>query len=156
MALAVINPATGETEEKFAALSPAELEVRLARAGAAAASYRRTSFDVWAGWMQAAADLLDRDRDEVATMMTTEMGKTLAAARAEVDEVRPGLPLLRRARRDVPRRRAGRRGDGRCPPRLRDLRAARRRARRHAVELPAVAGRCASPRRRSWPATSAC
>ncbi len=86
MALAVINPATGETEEKFAALSPAELEVRLARAAAAAASYRRTSFDARAGWMQAAADLLDRDRDEVATMMTTEMGKTLAAARAEVEK----------------------------------------------------------------------
>ena len=87
MALAVINPATGETEEKFAALSPAELEVRLARAaGAAAASYRRTSFDARAGWMRAAADLLDRDRDEVATMMTTEMGKTLVAARAEVEK----------------------------------------------------------------------
>ena len=65
MPIAVINPATGETEEKFAALSPAALDERLTRA---------------------AADGLDRDRDEVATMMTTEMGKTLAAARAEVEK----------------------------------------------------------------------
>ena len=86
MPIAVINPATGETEEKFAALSPAALDERLTRAAAAAASYRRTTFDARAGWMRAAADGLDRDRDEVATMMTTEMGKTLAAARAEVEK----------------------------------------------------------------------
>ena len=86
MPIAVINPATGETEEKFAALSPAALDERLTRAAAAAASYRRTTFDARAGWMRAATDALDRDRDEVATMMTTEMGKTLAAARAEVEK----------------------------------------------------------------------
>ena len=37
------------------------------------------------------------------------MGKTLAAARAEVAKCASGLPVLRRARRAVPRRRAGRR-----------------------------------------------
>jgi succinate-semialdehyde dehydrogenase/glutarate-semialdehyde dehydrogenase len=34
--------------------------------------------------MRAAADLLDAERDEVARTMTTEMGKTLVSARAEV------------------------------------------------------------------------
>ena len=86
MPIAVINPATGETEEKFAALSDGEVDDRLARAAAAAATYRRTSFDQRAGWLRAAADLLDRDRERVATMMTTEMGKTLVAARAEVEK----------------------------------------------------------------------
>jgi succinate-semialdehyde dehydrogenase / glutarate-semialdehyde dehydrogenase len=86
MGFAVINPATGKTEEEFAACSPAELDGRLARAARAAASYGRTSFDARAAWMRAAADLLERDRDEVATMMTTEMGKTLAAARSEVEK----------------------------------------------------------------------
>jgi acyl-CoA reductase-like NAD-dependent aldehyde dehydrogenase len=33
--------------------------------------------------MRAAADILDAERDDVAALMTTEMGKTLAAARAE-------------------------------------------------------------------------
>ncbi|HEV2310769.1 MAG TPA: aldehyde dehydrogenase family protein, partial [Acidimicrobiia bacterium] len=86
MPIAVINPATGETEEKFAALSAGEIDVRLARAAAAAETYRRTSFEQRAGWLRAAADLLDRDRERVATMMTTEMGKTLVAARAEVEK----------------------------------------------------------------------
>ena len=86
MPIAVINPATGETEEKFAVLSPADVEERLGRAARAAATYRWTSFEERGGWLRAAADLLDRDRDDVATMMTAEMGKTLAAARAEVEK----------------------------------------------------------------------
>jgi len=86
MPIAVINPATGETEETIEPLSPAAVEERLARAARAAADYRCTRLDERAGWLHAAADLLDRDRDDVATMMTTEMGKTLVAARAEVEK----------------------------------------------------------------------
>ena len=86
MSIAVINPATGETEETFEPFSPAAVEDRLARAARAAADYRHTRLDERAGWLRAAGDLLDRDRDDVATMMTTEMGKTLTAARAEVEK----------------------------------------------------------------------
>ena len=49
-----------------------------------AASYRLTSLDARAGWMRRAAGLLDDEQDQIAAMMTTEMGKTLAAARQEV------------------------------------------------------------------------
>ena len=48
------------------------------------AELRGTSFAQRAQWMNAAADLLDRERDEVAALMTTEMGKTYASAKAEV------------------------------------------------------------------------
>ncbi len=84
MAIAAINPATGVTVKTFDALSDAELEQRLVWAAAAFASYRHTDFRQRSAWMRAAAELLDRDCDDVARMMTTEMGKTFTAAQAEV------------------------------------------------------------------------
>jgi succinate-semialdehyde dehydrogenase / glutarate-semialdehyde dehydrogenase len=83
MAIATINPATGETLTTFDPLSDAELEERIARAAAAWAGYRRTTPEQRAGWLRAAADVLDGDLDTVAALMTTEMGKTLASAKAE-------------------------------------------------------------------------
>ncbi|TKJ32836.1 NADP-dependent succinic semialdehyde dehydrogenase [Blastococcus sp. CCUG 61487] len=84
MAIATIDPTTGETLKTFEPLSDAALEEKLARAAAAAASYRRTTPDERVGWLRAAADVLDADTDRAAELMTTEMGKTLAAAKAEV------------------------------------------------------------------------
>ncbi len=84
MAIATINPATGETVKTFDEMSDAFVEQCLAAAAAAHASYRLTGFDARAGWMRRAADILDDEQDQIAAMMTTEMGKTLAAARQEV------------------------------------------------------------------------
>ena len=84
MAIATINPATGQTLKTFDEMSEAEVERRLAAAATAHASYRLTSFAERAGWMHSAAGLLDKEQDQIAAMMTTEMGKTLAAARQEV------------------------------------------------------------------------
>ena len=84
MAIATINPATGETIKTFSALSSDEIEVRLARADAAFRTYRLTTFAERAAWMNAAAGILEADVDEIAPLMTTEMGKTLAASKAEV------------------------------------------------------------------------
>ena len=83
MAIATINPATGETVRTFEALSGAEVEDRLERAAVAARGYRRTTVAQRAGWLRAAADVLDADLDAVARLMTLEMGKTLAAAKTE-------------------------------------------------------------------------
>jgi succinate-semialdehyde dehydrogenase / glutarate-semialdehyde dehydrogenase len=84
MAIATINPATGETVKAFDEMSDADVESCLALAAKAQAGYRLTSFAERAGWMTAAAAILDGERDQAAAMMTTEMGKTLAAARQEV------------------------------------------------------------------------
>ena len=84
MAIATTNPATGVVEKEFDALTGDELEARLARAHDAYLAYRTTTFAQRAAWMHAAADVLDRDVERIATVMTTEMGKTIAAARAEV------------------------------------------------------------------------
>jgi succinate-semialdehyde dehydrogenase/glutarate-semialdehyde dehydrogenase len=84
VAIATINPATGETLKTYEEISAAELERCLAAAAGTHASYRLTDFDSRARWMRRAADILDEERDQIAAMMTTEMGKTLAAAKQEV------------------------------------------------------------------------
>jgi succinate-semialdehyde dehydrogenase/glutarate-semialdehyde dehydrogenase len=84
MAIATINPATGETLKTYEPLSDEALEDKIARAAAAWARYRLTTPEQRAGWLAAAADVLDADAGTVAELMTTEMGKTLASAKAEV------------------------------------------------------------------------
>ncbi len=84
MAIATVNPATGETVKTFDEMPEADVERCLAAAAAAASRYRLTSFGDRAGWMRRAAGILDEEQDQIAAMMTTEMGKTLAAARQEV------------------------------------------------------------------------
>jgi succinate-semialdehyde dehydrogenase/glutarate-semialdehyde dehydrogenase len=90
MAIATVNPTTGQTLKTFEPLTDAELEDRLARAAAAFTSYRRTSYEQRAGWMRAAADVLDAETDALAELMTTEMGKTLKAAKAEIGKCAAG------------------------------------------------------------------
>ena len=84
MAIATANPATGETLKTYDEISDEEVERCLAAAAKAHASYRLTDFAARAGWMRRAADILDAERDQIAAVMTTEMGKTLASARQEV------------------------------------------------------------------------
>jgi succinate-semialdehyde dehydrogenase/glutarate-semialdehyde dehydrogenase len=84
VAIATINPATGQTVKTYDEMSEADVERCLSAAAAAHQSYRLTSFDERAGWMHRAAAILDSEQDQIAAMMTTEMGKTLAAARQEV------------------------------------------------------------------------
>jgi succinate-semialdehyde dehydrogenase/glutarate-semialdehyde dehydrogenase len=84
MAIATTNPTTGEVVKTFHALTEQELDARLERAAAAFRSYRRTSYEQRAGWLRAAADLLEAEADATAELMTLEMGKTVKAAKAEV------------------------------------------------------------------------
>ncbi|MGW3630926.1 NADP-dependent succinic semialdehyde dehydrogenase [Streptomyces sp. NPDC005122] len=91
MAIATTSPVTGEVVESFDELTPEQLEDKLARAAAAAATYRLTSVEDRAGWLAQAADLLEKDADAVSRMITTEMGKTLRAAHEEVAKCVHGL-----------------------------------------------------------------
>jgi succinate-semialdehyde dehydrogenase / glutarate-semialdehyde dehydrogenase len=91
MAIATTSPVTGEVLKSFDELSPEELEDKLARAAAAAASYRLTSVEQRAGWLNQAADNLEKDADSVSRLITTEMGKTFRAAKEEVAKCVRGL-----------------------------------------------------------------
>ncbi|MER7677606.1 NADP-dependent succinic semialdehyde dehydrogenase [Streptomyces sp. NPDC096934] len=91
MAIATTSPVTGEVIKSFDELTRDQLEDKLARAAAAAAAYRLTSVEDRAGWLDRAADQLEKDADDVSRMITTEMGKTLRAAREEVAKCVHGL-----------------------------------------------------------------
>jgi len=84
MAIASINPATGETIETFVAHDDAEVQRRIAEAAAAVEALRDTTYAQRAEWMKAAADLMEADVEPVAQMVTREMGKPIAQSRAEV------------------------------------------------------------------------
>ncbi|WYY08881.1 NADP-dependent succinic semialdehyde dehydrogenase [Gordonia hydrophobica] len=81
--IATINPATGETVKTFQSATADEIERAIARAADTARTYRTTTFAQRAAWMHVTADLLEAEADDVAAMMTLEMGKTLASAKAE-------------------------------------------------------------------------
>ncbi|KQX27345.1 succinate-semialdehyde dehydrogenase [Streptomyces sp. Root63] len=83
MPIATVNPANGELIRSFDALDEEETERRITAAAETFRQYRTTPFEQRAAWLNHAADLLDEDRDTIARTMTVEMGKPVAAARAE-------------------------------------------------------------------------
>src|SRR5246127_3162648 len=83
MAIATINPATGQVIKSFDALSGAAIEAKLQKAIEAFATYRHVPFAQRAVWMLKAASILENEKEAFAKVMTTEMGKTLRSA---VDE----------------------------------------------------------------------
>jgi succinate-semialdehyde dehydrogenase / glutarate-semialdehyde dehydrogenase len=84
MAIATTNPATGEVLKTFDAMPEDQIDRAIDRSVAAFQALRETTFAQRADWMRAAGDLLDAEQDAVGALMTLEMGKTFAAARAEV------------------------------------------------------------------------
>ena len=79
-----INPATNDLLRSFEPLTPEALEARLALAAEAARSYPHLRLDQRVFWMRRLALLLESEAEELAATITAEMGKPLAAARAEV------------------------------------------------------------------------
>src|SRR5215468_2876549 len=80
------NPATGEVLAQFDELGPAQIEDKLARAHTAFARQRRTRFADRAAALRRAGDIMEHDKQRLATMMTQEMGKTLRSAVAEAEK----------------------------------------------------------------------
>jgi len=86
MTISTVNPANGETLRTFEALSEREIEAKLQRAVDAFAINRARSFADRATRMRAAAEALDRRKNELGKLITTEMGKPVKAAIAEVQK----------------------------------------------------------------------
>jgi succinate-semialdehyde dehydrogenase / glutarate-semialdehyde dehydrogenase len=83
MAIATINPATGETLKTFQPLTDAEIEQKLQLAVRAFHAEGKLSFAERARRMNNAADILERDKENFAKLMTLEMGKPYKSALAE-------------------------------------------------------------------------
>jgi succinate-semialdehyde dehydrogenase/glutarate-semialdehyde dehydrogenase len=84
MPIATVNPATGETLETFQPHDVTEVGRRITQAADAAIALRDTTYAQRAEWMNACADILEADVERAARMLTLEMGKPIAQARAEV------------------------------------------------------------------------
>ena len=80
MAIATINPATGECLKKFEPLSEPQIEEKLAAAAAAFAEYRKVPFAERARMMTRAGEILENEKKEFGRLMTLEMGKPVGAA----------------------------------------------------------------------------
>ncbi len=83
MAIATVNPATGETLKTFDALTDAQVDQKIQKATETFKTFRKLAFSERARMMNRAAELLEQEKDTLAHLMTLEMGKTLRSA---VDE----------------------------------------------------------------------
>jgi succinate-semialdehyde dehydrogenase / glutarate-semialdehyde dehydrogenase len=86
MAIASVNPATGETVRTFEALTSQQLDAKLQLAADTFRSYRFSSFAEREHMMVRAAEILEADKEDFARTMTIEMGKPIKAAIQEVEK----------------------------------------------------------------------
>src|SRR5438876_4998830 len=84
MAIASINPATGELTKRFDPHTDSEIERALDRAVSAFEKYRASSFAERAVKLRHAAEMLEKDCEPLARIITSEMGKLL---RGSIDEI---------------------------------------------------------------------
>src|SRR6266513_847313 len=84
MAIASVNPATGEKLKEFPAFSDSEIEKRLKLAERAFAQHRRRPFAERTQLLMATAAILDQEKDKLARTITLEMGKLFRAAQDEI------------------------------------------------------------------------
>ena len=83
MAIATINPASGQLVQAFDGLTDTQIEEKVQRAAEAFEKYRHVPFAQRARWMKNAADILEKGKETFGRLMTLEMGKPFRAA---VDE----------------------------------------------------------------------
>src|ERR1700676_1955149 len=84
MAIASVNPTTGETLRSFSPLTHAELAAKLDLSAQAFGDHRKTSFSYGSVRMIRAAEILEEEKEGFGRLMTLEMGKTVESATDEL------------------------------------------------------------------------
>jgi succinate-semialdehyde dehydrogenase/glutarate-semialdehyde dehydrogenase len=90
MAISTVNPATGEEVKTFEALTEVEIDENIQHAADTFREYKKTSFAERARMMVRVAEILEEEAEHFGRLMTSEMGKTLAAATAEAKKCARG------------------------------------------------------------------
>jgi len=83
MAIATINPATGQVIKTFEGLTDSQVDQKIARAAEVFPTFRKLSFAERGRMMLKAAEILESEKESLGRLMTTEMGKTLRSAEEE-------------------------------------------------------------------------
>jgi len=83
MAISTTNPATGQILKTFEALTDAQVDAKIQLASETFATFRQLTFAQRGRMMCKAAEILEAEKNDLARLMTLEMGKTLRSA---VDE----------------------------------------------------------------------
>jgi succinate-semialdehyde dehydrogenase/glutarate-semialdehyde dehydrogenase len=86
MAIATTNPFDGKTLRTFEPLNPEEIEEKLSLSTSAFSRYRKTSQADRATRMSRVADILERDKQSLARLITIEMGKPWKASIQEIEK----------------------------------------------------------------------
>ena len=86
MAIATINPNTGELVKTFVAHSPEIVNAKLELAQQTFKHYRHLDFSQRRQWLLNAAIILEQRKVELSELMTLEMGKPITQAIAEVNK----------------------------------------------------------------------
>jgi succinate-semialdehyde dehydrogenase/glutarate-semialdehyde dehydrogenase len=90
MAIASINPTTGEKLKEFSPFDDAEIEKRLSQAEKAFRKYRRSTFTDRSVLLEAAGELLFQEKEKLAEIITMEMGKLFRASVEEIEKCARG------------------------------------------------------------------
>lgn len=86
MPLQSINPATGRLLEIFDSQSWAQAEAALEKTWQAFLSWRQSGFSERRGLLLLAAQILEKEKKDLARLMSNEMGKPILQAKAEIEK----------------------------------------------------------------------
>lgn len=82
-----VNPATGETLKEFPEASAKQIETALADSHAAYQSWRNSDVETRSAVLRRVGEIYQERKDELAGIISLEMGKPLAQAKGEIDIV---------------------------------------------------------------------
>ena len=89
--IATVNPSTGDLLQSFEPYDAAGVEARLAVAASAAPLWAKSTFAERSRLLVTVAELLEGELPDIAHVVTTEMGKPFAQAKAEVAKCASGF-----------------------------------------------------------------